>query len=64
MDKKRIMERVHKLATVVSAIGQAINNEDFLLLDEALRTAEYDLAKIRQLAEEPPSDKPSEHPFQ
>jgi len=63
MDKKRIMHRVHNLATVITAIAQATDDGDFVRLDEALKIAENDLAAIRELAVEPPSEKPTERPF-
>ena len=54
---------VDNLAKALIAITKATTNEDLVLLDEALRAAEADLAIIRQLAWERPSEDPNEHPF-
>ena len=63
MDKQSIMVCVDSLAKALSVITRATTIEDLVLLDEALRVAETDLAIIRQLAWVRPSEDPSEHPF-
>ena len=64
MDKQSIMVCVDNLAKALIAITRATTDGDIVLLDEALIAAETSLVIIRQLALEPPSEDPSEHPFQ